>query len=129
MATVRPDKTILVVEDDDLTRAGFAAALSERGYCVGMARNGQEALDYLDKSAAPYLIILDMILSDVDGWQFLKRLRARAMSIPILVCTSIGIASDAWATSLGACCCLQKPIDPEAMLERVERCLRGCKAG
>ena len=85
---VRVDlKTILVVEDDDVTRAGFGMVLTDHGYMVGLAANGQEALDYVQGHGPPDLIVLDMLLPGVDGWHFLKpgtrgRPLSRSSSLP-----------------------------------------------
>ena len=117
-------KTILVVEDDDISRAGFATVLSDHGYQVGLAANGQEALDYVQDHGAPDLIILDMLLPGLDGWHFLKRRDARTASAPVLIVTALGIASKQWATSLGAAGWLPKPVDLSNLLDKVGSMLR-----
>lgn len=130
---VRVDlKTILVVEDDDVTRAGFGMVLTDHGYMVGLAANGQEALDYVQGHGPPDLIVLDMLLPGVDGWHFLKRRDARTASVPVLIVTALGIASKQWAASLGAAGWLPKPIDLTVLMEKVGSILGsngGARAG
>jgi len=116
-------KTILVIEDDDVTRAGFGTILSEHGYRVALASTGQDALGYLQSCGPPDLILLAMLIQDKDGWQFLKERDARWSSIPVLITTSLGIACDEWAVSLGAVGVLRKRIDREILLAKVEKCL------
>src|SRR5437868_13909160 len=75
--TVMPSqlqKTLLVVEDDDVTREGLAIALRQAGYAVVPAANGLEALNALRAGPRPEAILLDMLLPVLDGWHFLKRL-------------------------------------------------------
>jgi CheY-like chemotaxis protein len=123
MSTTTPGKTILVIDDDDITRAGFGLVLREKGYTVELACNGHEALAYLRDHPAPDLIILDMLMEGMDGWQFLKQRDAEWHSIPVIIMTALGIASDEWARSLGAWGWLQKPIDLQVLLEEVGKCL------
>src|SRR5947209_6203489 len=86
-------KTILVVEDDDVTRAGFGLVLSDHGYTVGLAADGKEALDYVQANGPPVLIILDMLMPRMDGWQFLKRRDPGWRSVPVVVTTALPVAS------------------------------------
>jgi len=102
MPTEAPGKTILVVEDDPITRAGFGTVLREYGYTVALTANGQEALDYLGDQPAPNLILLDMLTRGMDGWKFLRLREAKWASIPVLIMTALSVASDEWAVSLGA---------------------------
>ena len=116
-------KTILVVEDDDVTREGFGIVLKEHGYQVAFARNGQDALEYLQTHDAPDLISLDMFMPGMDGWHFLKLRNRRWLSVPVLVTTALKVGSDEWARSLGAWGLLEKPVDPVSLLHRVKTCL------
>src|SRR5579872_3085072 len=77
---------VLVVDDDDGLREIVAEALELEGYTVGQARDGQEALDYI-QSSAPHAIVLDLMMPRVDGWTFVERCRAeaRCAGVPIVV--------------------------------------------
>src|SRR5947208_1895261 len=114
----------MVVEDDDITRAGFGAILRQRGHIVKLAGDGREALHQMQEGGPPDLIILDMLMDGMDGWQFLQERQRRWGAVPFLIVTGIDTASDEWAASLGARSWLQKPINTDALLHRVEKCLR-----
>jgi DNA-binding response OmpR family regulator len=114
--------TILVVDDDDIASAGLDMFLRAHGYAVALTANGQEATAYLRDHSPPDLIILDMLMPVMDGWQFLKRREAHGAAVPVLILTAVGIASDAWARSLGACGWLPKPIGLSALLAKVKHC-------
>jgi CheY-like chemotaxis protein len=86
-------KTILVIEDDDVARTGFGTILTDHGYRVALASSGLDGLDYLDKYDPPDLIILDMLMPDMDGWQFLKHRDARWARVPVFIVTALPIAS------------------------------------
>jgi CheY-like chemotaxis protein len=115
-------KIILVIEDDDTTRESFGSILSQHGYNVALARSGQEGLEYLQTHNPPDLIILDMFLPGMDGWQFLKYKAARWRSVPVLVTTALSVASDEWVESLGACGWVKKPIEPAELVLEVTKC-------
>jgi CheY-like chemotaxis protein len=125
------DKTILVVEDDAVQREGLAALLREEGYTVFTAGDGQEALHSLRNDPTPGLILLDMLMPIHDGWRFLKERTwsPRLASIPVVVVTSLGNASQEWAASLGAAGFLRKPFDVEPLLTEIRRCCRMARSG
>jgi DNA-binding response OmpR family regulator len=114
-------KTILIIEDDDETRAWFGTALSKAGYEVALASTGQGGLEYLQTSDPPDLITLDMFMPGMDGWQFLRYREHRWHSVPVLITTGLKIGTDEWAESLAACGCLRKPIDCEELLAQVRK--------
>jgi CheY-like chemotaxis protein len=116
-------RTILVVENDDVTRKFFATVLGTVGYAVRLAANGKEALEYLQTHYPPDLITLAMLMPIMDGWHFLKERDARWHSIPVLIVTVLEIGNQEWAASLGARGFLQKPVKEEALLAQVEKCL------
>jgi DNA-binding response OmpR family regulator len=116
-------KTILVIEDDDAARAGFGIILTKHGFAVSLAASAKDGLEYLQNHEPPNLIILDMLMRGMDGWQFLKQSDAQWSSVPVLIVTALPIASDEWARSLGACSWLAKPIEATALVARVQKCL------
>jgi len=78
----------MVVEDDADIREGLGALLDAEGYTVTMASDGREALDVLGASGTkPGLILLDLMMPNMNGWQFLEAVKDRptAASIPIVV--------------------------------------------
>jgi CheY-like chemotaxis protein len=116
-------KTILVVEDNDVTRAGVTVLLQRAGYDVATARDGQQALDYL-RSKRPTLILLDMLLPVLDGWHFLTELQnwSKPLNTPIIITTGTCLSRE-WAREHGCAGFIRKPIELEALLAEIQRCL------
>jgi CheY-like chemotaxis protein len=116
-------KMILIVEDNEDTRAGLATLLQAHDYETAQAGNADEALHSCRTGLSPALILLDMILPGSDGWKFIEeRKRDHNLSaIPFLIVTGLGIASDEWASSMGAAALLRKPINIEKLLDRVRQ--------
>jgi CheY-like chemotaxis protein len=117
-------KTLLVVEDDIITREGLAVVLREAGYTVAVAANGTDAIDHLLANPTS-LVLLDMMMPACDGWSVLHRhLKDLALTaIPVVIMTALGVASLEWAIGLGAAGYLRKPFDVPALLQEVQRCL------
>ena len=121
------NKTVLLVEDNAIAQQGMAVVLRRAGYEVVAFPEGKEALDYLGSHPPPAVILLDMMIPSpgLDGWRFLeRRIRIRgAATVPVLVTTGLGIASDEWACSLGACGLVRKPIEVDDLLVEIRKCL------
>jgi CheY-like chemotaxis protein len=81
---------ILVVEDNADLRDTLQMLLQEDGFLVTMAANGRTALDHLQAGARPSLILLDLMMPEMNGWQFLEHTRkdASLASIPIVIMTA-----------------------------------------
>jgi len=120
-------KTILIVEDNDVQREGLAVVLRMEGHTVLPTADGKAALALLKSGVAPDLILLDMMVPPpgTDGWRFLQaRNRTPALAaVPVVIMTALGIASDQWAESLGACCLVRKPVETADLLAAIRRCL------
>jgi len=82
--------TILIVDDDDLSRDTLEALLSNQGYNLALADNGQEALEKA-ATLVPDLILLDVMMPDMDGFEVCRRLRADSVlgEIPIILVTAL----------------------------------------
>jgi len=113
--------TVLIVEDDPLARSNLAQILAGDGYQVATAANGQEALHYLQSRPLPVLILLDLNMPVLDGWQFLQEQRQRAdwAAIPVIVISATA-PEQARAAALGAVDYLQKPIEVRTLTETVQ---------
>ena len=74
----KEDPRILVVEDDEDAREAMVALLQMKGYRAVPAGNGKEALDYLHQAPVPDLIILDLWMPVMDGWQFRREQSQRS---------------------------------------------------
>jgi two-component system, chemotaxis family, chemotaxis protein CheY len=83
-------RTVLIVEDDEAVRESLAEVLELEGYQALQAANGKEALSLLRSSPRPDLILLDLVMPVMSGWQVLGRLRGTPAlsSIPVLVLSS-----------------------------------------
>jgi len=113
---------ILVVEDDLDLLEGLAELLEAEGYQVRRARHGLEALGFLRAGPIPHIILLDLMMPIMNGWQFRheQRMDSELSKIPVIV-ISANTDLPAHAEWLEANDYLQKPIRPEALLAVVER--------
>jgi len=116
-------RTVLVVEDNSIEREGLAAILRQEGYDAVVSANGKEALERLRSKPRPDVLLLDMMMSEVDGWQLLKMLRSHPelLAIPVIIVTGLEIANLEWARSLGAVGLVRKPIDVEQLKDSLAR--------
>lgn len=112
---MRPERRILVVEDDPLTRTAIKAVLEWEGYRVACAANGREALDYLRQNERPDLILLDLAMPTLDG----RRFREEQRRDPALASIPVVVVSGFRDASLGAAGHVQKPFQPQELLEAV----------
>ena len=113
-----PSSDILVVDDNADIIEVMALVLGDAGYSVRTAANGREALDAV-AARMPALILLDMLMPVMDGWQCARELRARyGRVVPIVVVTAAEHAR-ASAAQIGADDVLPKPFDLSLLLEVV----------
>jgi DNA-binding response OmpR family regulator len=114
--------SILIVEDDPSILSTVADILEFEGYRVERATNGAEGLVAIERSV-PALVLLDMRMPVLDGWDFARILKDRGVRVPILVMTA---ARDAqrWADEIGAEGYISKPFHLPDLLSAVEEVLR-----
>jgi CheY-like chemotaxis protein len=88
--------SILVVEDDLPTRETLCRMLTGMGNVAHAAVNGRSALDWLDSHPAPSLILLDLLMPEMDGFEFLRELRTRPVfaGIPVIVVTAKELSAE-----------------------------------
>jgi CheY-like chemotaxis protein len=116
---------ILVVDDDASIRSFIELALYTEGYQVVTAPNGALALHDVADHGEPDLILLDMRMPVMDGWQFAQAYRQRpAPHAPIIVMTAAQHARE-WCAEVNADACLPKPFDLDALIACVEKFARG----
>jgi CheY-like chemotaxis protein len=110
--------TVFVVEDDLDTREMLCRFLELEGYHVESAPNGQQALDQLSAGASACVILLDLMMPVMDGWQFRReQVRRSALAkIPVIVVSAAGKER---LEQIDANAILSKPLDLDELLARV----------
>ncbi len=118
---------ILVVDDDKNTRLFFCAVLEEAGYTVTTASNGEEALAMLDRAHID-LVVLDIMMPQMDGYEFTRLLRESDNNLPVLMVSAKQLPADKHkGFAVGTDDYITKPIDDEEMLYRIKALLRRAK--
>jgi CheY-like chemotaxis protein len=114
-------RRVLIVEDNEVTRDVMALILESDGYQVSTAANGRTALERLRGGERPGVILLDLMMPVMDGWQFREEQRRdRALAdIPVIVCSAAGEGSR--TAALGAQALLSKPVEADDLLAAVRR--------
>lgn len=120
--------TILVVEDNPQAAKLLSLSLTRAGYDVMLAANGVVALELADR-CHPRAITLDILLPDRDGWEVLAALKAspRTRDIPVVIVSVLD--QQTLGYRLGASGYLVKPVEREALLHALKRCMRSEKPG
>lgn len=123
VTAVTTPKTILLVEDDPDLRLLVREVLELEGYRVVAAANGREALEALRADVLPDLILLDLMMPEMDGYQFRLEQGSRWpwKSVPVVVMTADASAIRRLEQT-GSRAHLQKPIDVDQLLGVVARC-------
>jgi len=118
----RGDGVILVVDDDDDTREAMEIVLTDEGYRVELASGGHGALAYLRAHAAPSLILLDLMMPEMDGYEFRSRQVGdpAIAHIPVVVATGSG-SGHLRESELHGALILHKPLVLEALIAAIER--------
>jgi len=121
-AEIQGDRVVLIVDDDQAIREALALALEGDDYPTALAADGADALNWLHRHTPPCLILLDLMMPVMDGWELLDNLHrdARLARIPVVVTT-------AFNRELGRAArlpLLRKPIELQALLDVVNR--QGC---
>jgi DNA-binding response OmpR family regulator len=116
--------TILIVEDEHAVARGIQYALQQEGYEVTVARSGEEALE-VGPGLAPDLVLLDVRLPGIDGFEVLRRLRGFGSRAPVLMLTARDDEFDkVIGLELGADDYVTKPFGLRELLSRVKALLR-----
>jgi CheY-like chemotaxis protein len=120
---------VLIAEDQGDLRQLYAEHLTISGFDVIEARNGAEAIDR-SSSQLPDVILMDLSMPVIDGWEATKRLKAdtRTAHIPILALTAHDASGELErATSVGCDWFVPKPCPPDALITEVRRVLSGTR--
>jgi two-component system, chemotaxis family, chemotaxis protein CheY len=113
---------ILIIDDDPAIRAILTEVLVDEGYIVVTANNGAEGLAAV-VGARPDLVLLDMRMPVLDGWDFARAIGERGISLPIVVMTAAQEARQ-WSQEIGVTWVLAKPFDLDELLQVVEHALK-----
>lgn len=116
---------ILLVEDNDMNRDMLSRRLERRGYEVVIAVDGQQGVD-LAQSAAPDLILMDMSLPVIDGWEATRQLKAmdRMKGVPIIALTAHAMSGDREKALDAGCNDYDtKPIELTRLIAKIEALL------
>jgi CheY-like chemotaxis protein len=119
----RPNKRLLVVEDDITSREALSLLLAGEGYRVAAASNGAEALERLKDKDRPCLVLLDLNMPVMDGRAFCAHRQedGSLSEVPVIVLSAADDAAQQ-AERLGAARYLHKPVDTIELLDTVRRC-------
>lgn len=123
--TSSPKEQILVIDDTAANLKLVSGFLRKAGYDVRVARNGKFALNFLEK-ASPDLILLDVMMPEMDGFETCRRLKAssKAQDIPVIFMTAVNDSSDTSykvkGLALGAVDYISKPIQLDEVLARIK---------
>ncbi|MBC7691697.1 MAG: response regulator [Methylotenera sp.] len=115
-------QTVMIVEDDDAIRDAMRMIVESEGYLAVTARNGKEALDYLrarKDDDTPCMILLDLMMPEMNGWEFLEMRRSSDIiaAIPVIVVT----AASPSKMPGNANKVLRKPVDIERLLHHIDQ--------
>ena len=88
-----PEAHVLVVDDNEEVRDVIRRSLEKEGWAVEEAENGEVALEHIARKT-PVIILLDLMMPVMDGFQFVAELRKRSLSIPIVVVTAKDLTDD-----------------------------------
>ena len=114
---------VLIADDDSNISELIKVYFEKDGFETVTARNGKEAVE-LFKSEAPSIVILDVMMPEMDGWQVCREIR-RVSNIPIIMLTAKGETFDkVLGLELGADDYMVKPFDPKELIARVKAVLR-----
>ncbi len=118
---------ILLVEDNEMNRDMLSRRLQRRGYEVLTAVDGERGLA-LTRSEAPALVLMDMSLPGIDGWEVTRRLKAdpATRAIPVIALTAHAMAGDREQALAAGCDDFDiKPIELDRLLGKIEALLGG----
>ena len=117
---------ILLVEDNEMNRDMFSRRLERKGHSVSIAIDGAEGLDKA-RSETPDLILMDMSLPVIDGWEVTRRLKADEATrrIPVIALTAHAMASDEQKAREAGCDDFDtKPIELPRLLDKIQALLQ-----
>jgi excisionase family DNA binding protein len=124
-AATSPAPLVLIVDNDARLREYVRVNLEMEGYSVREAGNAEEGLRVLDEST-PALILLDVMMPGVDGWEMLRRVQERhgVGAIPVVMFSGQADEGSGEATSRGAQGFIGKPFNPQELIDQTKHLLQ-----
>jgi CheY-like chemotaxis protein len=125
-------RRVMVVEDEPENRLFIGLMLRTEGYDVMEAEDGPAALELLRRDPAPELILLDVMMPGLNGWQVFQKLREEPAwsRIPVVMLTALAQRADVErAVELGVDGYLTKPFEPADLIHTIEETLSGRRSG
>ncbi len=127
---------ILVIDDDDMVVASLRALLMAEGHQIDSANNGRDGLDAITAGAFD-LVICDVFMPEMDGFETIRAIHERDPNLPVLVMSGFMFRNSAsrapnflaMAVELGAAASLAKPFQPDELLAAIDACLGSLPAG
>jgi DNA-binding NtrC family response regulator len=122
---ITDDKTILVIDDSTTNVVLLEAILNDKGYRINTALNVKEAFQLMSKQL-PDLILLDLLMPKINGYEFLKDIKSRddMKEIPVIVISAVTDAENIKKTmNLGAIDFIKKPVDIQNLITKVSETL------
>lgn len=119
---IQTQQTILVVDDDPAIRSWLRDMLEDELYSVAVATNGRDALNYVAANEPPCLILLDLMMPVMNGYEFLRerQLHRQLNKVPIVLFSAFAAPADPAAT-FGVVDYLPKPVNVHRLLAILER--------
>ena len=117
--SVLDEKKLLMVDDDIRNIFALSSVIEEKGMIVLVARNGKEALDLLEQESAIDLVLMDIMMPEMDGYETMRQIRAqeRLKDLPIIALTAKAMKGDRQkCIDAGANDYLSKPVDIDKLL-------------
>lgn len=118
--SLSPSRKILIIEDDHDIRETYRQLLELEGYEVVTASNGKEGLELLKRMGRPSLILLDLMMPVMNGWEFLAAQKGdqALANIPVVVVTAAGKDKEKSVEAAGY---IKKPVELQSLLDTVKQ--------
>jgi DNA-binding response OmpR family regulator len=115
--------TILVIDDDPMMRELYQEILTRAGHEVVIAENGAQGLVRTDRK--PELIVVDLMMPNMNGYEFVKQLRAADGQAAVPVIAASGLSTGAWALRAGADRFIRKPFRSHELIALIDELFAG----
>ena len=121
-----PCETVLIVDDDPDVRSALRELFEGEGYEVREAENGRAALDILERGLRPCVVLLDLMMPIMDGWDFrAEQVGHRDLTdVPIIIVTAAGFSEDSVRKQFGPIPFIPKPPEADRLVTTVRAAFR-----